>query len=209
MKHALSALLIAACGSVLASEAEPVKAPHVEPGDCWTYRAEGFANRGPIRLYEECVTFIDKAKDLILAAATLNDGEREVETTYKSDWATVVAVDGLIVPAGMRYYKFPMRPGDQHSIDIEFRLAVQGEFAGRTRYDVKVAGWEDVVVPAGKFRALKLEALGVVRRYDLNTFGNVKTTIWYAPQAARWVKFEFASNSRAFKIELVKFRLNQ
>ena len=43
-------------------------------------------------------------------------------------------------------------------------------------------------VPAGRFRALKIEASGVWRRLDKQTSGWARNTVWYVPQAKRWVK---------------------
>jgi hypothetical protein len=201
--------MLIACRLAIAADEQPVRAPHIEPGDCWTYRAEGLTNREEIRSYEECVTFVDRTKDVILATARINDGEREIETSYTSDWGGIVSIDGLIVPGALRFFKFPMRPGDSYSVDFEFRLAVLGEFAGRAKYEIKVVGWEDVTVPAGTFRALRLEARGTIRRYDLGSFGNLRNDFWYSPQVHRWVKSEFSSAARANRRELVKYRLNQ
>ena len=206
---ALFVLLAVACRFAIAADADPVKVPHVEPGDCWTYRAEGLTNREAISSYEECITFVDPGKDLILATARINGGEREIETSYSSDWGGIVSIDGLIVPGGLRYFRFPMRVGDSYSIDVEFRLAVLGAFAGRTKYDIKVVGWEDVTVPAGTFRALRLEAQGTVYRYDLRGSGKLSSTLWYSPEVRRWIKSDFSSSARGFRRELVQFRLNQ
>jgi len=201
--------LLSACGIALAAEEDAVKAPHIESGDCWTYRAEGLENKEPIRSYEECVTFVDQAKDVILAVARINDGEREIETSYAGDWGVVVGLDGIIIPGGARYLRFPLRPGDAYSIEFEFRLAVLGAFAGRNKYDVKVVGWESVTVPAGTFRTLKIEARGTVQRYDIGATASLTRTLWYSPEVHRTVKMEFSSKVRAYRRELVKYRLNQ
>ena len=102
-----------------------------------------------------------------------------------------------------------MRPGDRYSIEFQYRLAVLGAFAGRSWYDIEVIGWEDVTVPAGTFRALRLEARGTTRRYDLNVTGPLRNTYWYAPKAQRWVKQDFASKARQYTRELIKYKLNQ
>ena len=64
-------LVFAALGIVsifaLADDSEPVKKPYVEPGDCWSYRADNMNYNGPIEDYELCVTFVDVVKDVILA----------------------------------------------------------------------------------------------------------------------------------------------
>lgn len=60
-------------------------------------------------------------------------------------------------------------------------------------YAVKVIGWEEISVPAGRFRALKVEVEGN-RGKDPDPFWWPKQamrfvhTIWYAPEAGRYVK---------------------
>jgi hypothetical protein len=61
------------------------------------------------------------------------------------------------------------------------------------KYTVKAGGWESVTVPAGTFRALKVEVEGN-RGKDPDPFWWPKQamrfvhTIWYAPEAKRYVK---------------------
>jgi len=60
-------------------------------------------------------------------------------------------------------------------------------------YVIKVAGWETVTVPAGTFRALRVEVEGS-RGKDPDPFwwpkqaARFQHTIWYAPEAKRYVK---------------------
>jgi len=61
------------------------------------------------------------------------------------------------------------------------------------KYAVKVGGWESVTVPAGTFRALRVDVEGS-RGKDPDPFWWPKQamrfqhTIWYAPEAKRYVK---------------------
>jgi len=209
LRNISSAALYVICSASAAQDPATVDSPYVEPGDCWTYRAQGLQNREPIDAYEECVTFVDKAKNIIIAVARIEGGDREIDTSYTLDWGSIVGVDGLITPGGRSHFRFPMRAGGRYSIEFEYRLAVRGAWAGRSWYDIEVVGWEDVTVPAGTFRALRLEARGNTRRYDLGVTGPLRNTYWYAPTAQRWVKQEFVSKARQFRRELVKYKLNQ
>lgn len=64
------------------------------------------------------------------------------------------------------------------------------------RTEGKVAGWEEVTMPAGSFRALRVElltsafAVSQAGRFfpDLRQFGGIAETYWYAPQASSFVK---------------------
>ena len=61
------------------------------------------------------------------------------------------------------------------------------------KYTVKVGGWEEVKVPAGTFRALRVDVEGQ-RGKDPDPFwwpkqaARFQHTIWYAPEAQRYVK---------------------
>ena len=61
------------------------------------------------------------------------------------------------------------------------------------KYAIKVVGWESVTVPAGTYRALRIEVEGH-RGKDPDPFwwpkqaARFQHTIWYAPEAKRYVK---------------------
>jgi hypothetical protein len=61
------------------------------------------------------------------------------------------------------------------------------------RYVTRVTGWETVTVPAGTFRALRVEIEGN-RGKDSDPFwwpkqaARFQHTVWYAPEAKRYVK---------------------
>jgi S1-C subfamily serine protease len=79
--------------------------------------------------------------------------------------------------------------------------------------------WEDVAVPAGKYRALRFEIVGRRERpvFTNNVFaGRFRVTVWYAPDVKRIVKLEHQTWSAAITasgtpnsddaIELVEYR---
>ena len=79
------ALLLAASLFALAADDQPVQAPYIEVGDCWSYRGENIQNREPIENYEMCGTFIDAQKDVIAAVATVKSAGREIEIVLRAD----------------------------------------------------------------------------------------------------------------------------
>jgi hypothetical protein len=60
-----------------------------------------------------------------------------------------------------RPFVFPMKPGDTWAIDYVDPLRRGAQISNHVRQRYKVVGWEDVTVPAGTFRALKVESNGV------------------------------------------------
>src|SRR5689334_13152424 len=96
-----SALLLSFVSANLAkADDDPplIRRPYIEVGDCWSYRASRLFHHGWISEYRECVTYVDRDKNLVLALATVKDDQREIETSYSLEWAENAPLDG-------RYYE--------------------------------------------------------------------------------------------------------
>ena len=83
------------------------------------------------------------------------------------------------------------------------------------QYAVRYFGWEDVITPAGTFRALQIQIAGNRPGYHLGQLASDNTgrfvyRVWYSPNIRRYVKIQHESWSiggRAFgseTVELVK-----
>ena len=194
----------------LAADDQPVQAPYVEVGDCWSYRGENIYNRGPIEDFEICVTFVNKLKDIIAAVATVKSDGREIDVTYSTSWGIYRSLSGMTSPQGMNFYKFPLHVGDAYSNEFEYRDAMSGANRGKVTWKFRVVGWEDVTVPAGTFHALKIEGQGIIQRYDLDSrIFPVMATAWYSPEVNRHVKNLFKYPDRQTGVELTAYRLNK
>ena len=197
----------------IAADDDGVKAPYIEVGDCWSYSGNNLAYGGArIDNYELCVTHIDKVKDVILAVATVKDGGREIDLSFGSDWSWSTGITGLIATPSIHFLRFPIRVGDRYSFAYQFRNAVMGGVQGEAEVNMEVMGWEEVVVPAGRFRALKIVGQTAITRYDNsgNPYGRGKITIWYVPEVGRHVKHVY-EDVRYFNWseELTAYRLNK
>ena len=73
--------------------------------------------------------------------------------------------------------------------EFDHLLATEAEFWGEV-------GWEELRVPAGKFRAVKIETQGTWQRLDLNLEGTARFVIWYVPELRRWAKFMYEDSAR-------------
>ena len=193
----------------LAADDKPVRAPYVESGDCWSYHAENFENRGPVDDFQLCVTFVDKQKDVIKAVTTVKSDGREIDVTFTADWGTLVSSTGRIFTPPARIMKFPLRVGDAYTVEFEYRNTLNGAMAGKQKYEMKVVGWEDVIVPAGRFRALKIEGSGPGERYDRQVRYSAKITYWYAPEVNQKIKYEFIYPNGRESVELTGYKLNK
>lgn len=114
-------------------------------------------------------------------------------------------------------YSFPLEPGKTW----------QGKYRN-TRGDgkvfdndrsVTVEGWEEVTVPAGTFKALKVSSLTYYRRVDAGgsgggSSGRIVFNYWYAPEVGRPVRIEdvnIGNNGvvqQDFTSELISYKLH-
>jgi len=106
--------------------------------------------------------------------------------------------------------KFPLSVGATYDVAYEMALPKQGAWRVRHERKVRVIGWEDVIVPAGKFRALKIEAAGSFQRLETSVAGPARNVIWYVPQVKRWVKWMYEDGTNygpynKYGEELVEF----
>ena len=198
-------LTLATCA--IAADYDGVKPPYVEVGDCWSYQAEGYFYQGHFREYEVCIARIDKDRDLIQAVATLDKGDREIDVSYSLDWGAVTDLAGVTLSPAARYMKFPLTIGDRYSLEIAYSDPRNSATVGGTSWNMTVAGWESVTVPAGTFRAIKIDGIG---RTSHNRGDNyVSIQIWYVPEVNRSVKSMFRSPTIRRVEELTSYRLNR
>ncbi len=170
-----------------ADETSPVQKPEVKVGDRWTYRRTDYPTNLPrITTYEQRVTFV--GPDEILVVNTGGSG-RESDSHFTSEWNAVSFGGlGLVFAPSFWFLKFPLKVGAMYETAFEIVAKRDSPLRVKNEVIVKVVGWEDVVVPAGKFRALKLEAKGTWQRLDAPSSGWNRYDVWYVPEVKRLVK---------------------
>ena len=179
--------------------------PEVKPGDRWVYRhvdPETGAQRG--RPQYTAIFANDKAIQVVVdRPSKAND----VDETYTADWNAVSTVDGSNYTPHTGLLRFPMAVGDSWSYAYENTNPGRGAFRVKVEGKAKVVGWEQVRVPAGRFRALKIVADGEFQRIDRSMAGTSHVEIWYAPQAKRWVRWTHEERGRRGLIRSGTFEL--
>src|SRR5262249_11464972 len=103
---------------------------------------------------------------------------------------------GIIHDKPARFLNFPLRVGGSHDVTFEVIARRGGTARSRFQETIRIVGWEDVEVPAGRFRALKLEAKGTFFRLDASFGGWTRRELWYVPEAKRWVKYTYEEGTR-------------
>ena len=199
-------VLLLICPLLAHAQSEPAaRRPWVEPGDCWTYRASNVFGPGN-ELHSLCVNFVDHKT--ILATSTRKSDGKEVDSTWTREWNAVSSYTGFIYRPSAGFFQFPLEIGQKFTSKFDVLRPRSDVVLSHVEVLSEVLGWEDVEVPAGKFRALKIESKSVSRRSD-GKGGAVRTIIfWYEPEVRRWVKFVSSGvNVETLGEELLEFRL--
>ena len=170
-----------------------VEAPEVKIGDTWTFdHIDGWKKE---RDYTSVTTVV-----------SLEDNGSRTETITRTDNGIVATntrtkdLNQMIrdTPSG-KFIATPYIP--TFSFPLEAGKTWEQEVANTRSRDLsrkviwqaqgKVIGWEKVTVPAGTFDALKVVIKGYYRGSDAhNSWSGERTdTVWYVPEARRYVKW--------------------
>lgn len=103
-----------------------------------------------------------------------------------------------------RWVQWPLEPGRTWKFEVPIA-------AGIRTWEAHVTGWEEVEVPAGKFKAIRV-VLDLIANPD--PLLGWKTTVWYSPEVKWFVKktdygtYEASVPIRRDTRELKKYRLH-
>jgi len=186
-----SLLSVAALGFVFALpvSAQDVAAPALKAGDMWTYRQiDEYANREVDRISRAVSS--TGPRDIRVVTRS-NDGHVLGEARFSSPGLLATGqlgghATGTLEPA-LQLTPYPLREGETWSQNV--RADASGQDERKTRISGKVVGWETVTVPAGEFRALRIERsfnLGDATAFQGATL--LHETEWYSPQVKGPVK---------------------
>ena len=190
----------AACGAQ-----DPVVRPEVKVDDRWVYRRTDPRAKPPTIIYEARVSFVDART--IHTVVERQGGQRDSDATWTPEWNTVVGGDGSVFETQKGLLQFPLSPGRQYPAAWELRRPRTGDFHVRHERTVKVVGWEEIEVPAGKFRALKVYAEGTYRLLDRKQGDWARNTYWYVPGVKRWIKSVYQDPQLEITEELYFYRV--
>jgi hypothetical protein len=196
---------------------EKVEAPIWNVGDKWVFTGNGSIEvvkadpSGYILNFSEgeCIFESQGCNTILFEKSTLNrinavEGDKRKKYTM-----------GL-----KKILNFPFSPGKQWK-DAYSAKAFFGPWRGQIIYEVSenftVLGWEDVEVPAGKFRTLRLEYKGVTTGGSgglVNIGQENKHQYWYSPDVKYFVRCQYDKEwmkgfKEIFNWELTSFQLKK
>ena len=163
--------------SVSRSAVSPWAPPVFAPGDTWIYRVRNLLDQSE-RTATMKVRAIRGAEVVWANEQTSDLLGNFVRSRRGESWHTHTPSTHM--------YVFPLTPG------AKYALPVVQDIDGKRQYDmdvtIAVVGEEDVVTPAGTFRAVKIDRqVRWKQRGKPSNNGVNSYTYWYSGQAKRWV----------------------
>ena len=199
--------------NAFAQTAAPVEAPEFVIGDRWAFRYVDLYNNAELNKWELKVSGLHEDSVRFAGVTLANKDASKVGKSYKTSASrsTLTVPNSLLVEGKEVKFDFPLEVGKTWKYDYKTR---RNDGNGFTTFSVeaKVDGWEEVEVPAGKFKALKVTHASSYstetggQRYN----GQLLRTYWYSPQAKREVKYEFIDRGDAgdrARTELVEYEV--
>ena len=200
------ALLLFTAPILCAGQSEPrVVKPEIRVGDSWTYRGTNALAPGTHE-YENRVTFV--SENVILLVTARKGDSKEVDSTWTPEWNALTSHAGYMFRPSTGMFRFPLRVGDKYELKFEFLRPRVDSVESSTTGSATVVGWETVEVPAGKFRAIRLEVDTLVQPLDASRAYPRRITFWYVPDVRRWVKLQVFTPSVRSEEELLEYKLS-
>lgn len=196
-----------------AKQDEAFRQPLLKAGQQWTYRRiDLWRNQETERFRQELMFEEDRRWTVRWTILDSEDARRRGSITGEFFEPGSHAFADKSISGDYAPLRFPLATGKTW----HFEYAVRGNGREvRVAQTAVVRGWEEVSVPAGSFRTLRIEHDG---RYQANESGyswngTMRETFWYAPAAGRIVMREYRDTKGGggiwdqWRDELVAMRL--
>ena len=141
-------------------KAQPLQQPAFAPADQWTY-ATKFEEAGRETILRKVAfSVIRSSSRSLVVSVRLNDSDTgSRQEVLNPDWSKPISINGVEVVT-RRPFNFPLEVGKTWTVNYVEPGVAPGVKFQRNEMTYTVVGWEDVKVPAGQFKALKIEVDG-------------------------------------------------
>ena len=172
-------------------ENEKVEAPAFIAGQQWTYRRIDHWQKREVERFRQELFFPDEKLWIVRwsilnsdKAARMGSVTGELFNPLNHSFADA-SMSGTYEPL-----RFPLAKGNSWSFD--YSIPSKNLIVSQT---ATVGGWEQVTVPAGRFRAVRITHEGTYSAKEaVGSFswtGRISETYWYAPEIRRVVQREY------------------
>jgi hypothetical protein len=197
-----------------ADESAPVGLPNVKVGDSWTYSVKGIRAVAGVHT----VQILKVVNGNLFASITQKGTDRDIDMEWTPEWNSMGSGD-MVFDRPNCIYQFPLTVGNSWECSY-MQIAGSNEARRHTIFSKgKVARWEDVTVPAGKYRALRVE-MQANFKVPVPVRGTTElqewishSTHWYVPEIKKAVRINSETKDHQNRLyrsrseELVGFEL--
>ena len=170
----LMAIALAFSSSVQAQNIDKLA---FKKGDVFLYKVK--SRRGEAVRHE---SIADAGETVILATSGDKTENRQLDKS-----GNLLAVSNRVYQPKLEFYRFPLSPGQSWSQSATLQMGVRNFPVNLT---ARVIDWEEIAVPAGKFKALRVEY-----DVDFGVVGTVKTKAWLSSEISRPIKADVVGTS--------------
>jgi hypothetical protein len=179
-------------GEGILNETLPVAAPFLIEGMQWTYRRVDLWQNAEIERFSQTLVSAEPSywvvRWQILSSKTK---DRAGSITGETLFTDTHGFDDARMVGRHESLRFPLTVGK--SWDFAYKFSGKPSSETKITQTAKVKGWETVTVPAGRFRAIRVEHEG---RYATTDSGNswggrIQEVFWYSPVVRRIVAHEY------------------
>jgi hypothetical protein len=159
MQKTWIAAAAALCANIV--HAQTVGPPALQPQDTWTFRRTSETRPDIWRqIHFEGTVLRSSAATTLVQNKEVDSPNPPREVLIGSDWSSFRSLSGKETVVH-RPFTFPMSVGKSWDLEFTDDHPNNKNHKSETRkLKYRVVGWEEVEVPAGKFKALKIEADG-------------------------------------------------
>ncbi|MGO9312057.1 MAG: hypothetical protein ACLQDI_04900 [Syntrophobacteraceae bacterium] len=144
----------------LLAVAETIELPIVKPGDSWTYRDTiEKGQSGWVQKYTECTVIRAGVTGILLSMKEKGSTQAPKEQLLGKDWSRFRNINGKETVVNQPFL-FQLKQGKSWKIEYTEDHPNKGHKTEQIHTTYSVIGWEDVDVPSGHFKAIKVEAEG-------------------------------------------------
>lgn len=207
---------MAACAAMTSSAwAGELDQPRYAPGDAWVFRDDTEKGQATHQSLDEATIIRTTSDSVLVSIKTVGSAQAPREQMFGKDWSRFRSVNGEETIVN-RPLAFPLAIGKTWRVDYTEMNPNPQHLREHFTHNYRVVGWEEVTVPAGTFKALKIESKGVwtadigartvsnalVLKNNQNAVvianknniaaktatGRLYKAFWYVPSVKRWVK---------------------
>ena len=153
-------LLLCALGAGSVGFAQEAPLPKLNEGDKWIYnvKVEQPPGGSTTRKWEASIVRAGSTS-VVMARKPSDSNLPPQEISFAPDWSRSTSVNGKLTTT-VKNFDFPMKPGKTWDISFTENQPNEKLKLVKRSFQYKVIGWEDVKVPAGTFKAIKIETDG-------------------------------------------------